>query len=227
MLPALVLASWWAQAEPAPVEPGAAAPVIAPPPASNNRFSITAGYGRRLGDEAAAVGPRNGFAFAAGYERHLVPLPHGFAIGAGLEFAYDKFATMVKTGGLPAPGQTQPPSGDRVLSQTSFAATGALAWNGHRVRPFAQLGAGVSVAYFSTPEMSLSPGNLTAAQPLVRGAAGVDVAITAEIAVTLRLAYTHPLTHPTLTTDASSGAPATYSFLGDLFDAGAGVALRF
>jgi hypothetical protein len=75
--------------------------------------------------------------------------------------------------------------------------------------------------------MALSPGNLTAAQPLVSGAGGLDIAVTREIAVTLRVAYTHPLTHPTLTTDARSGAPATYSFLGDLFDAGAGVALGF
>lgn len=234
MLAALVLASWWAQAEPAPVEPAPAPappielPVPPPPPAPDNRFAIMAGYARRLGDEGGRIGPRNGFALTAGYERRLVPLPQGFELAAGLEFAYDKFATTVTGTAMPAPGQMQTYSGDRVLSQTSFAATGGVSWRGRRIRPFAQLGAGVSIAYFSTPEAALSPGTLAAAQPLGRADAGLDVAITREIAVTVRLAYTHPFTHPTLTTEAASGAPPTsYSFLGDLFDVGAGVALGF
>ncbi len=232
MLPALVLASWWAQAEPAPAEPTAAPPVIVPAPAPepvlDNRFAISAGYGRRLGDEAARVGPRNGFALSAGYERRLVPLPNGFEVAAGLDFGYDKFATRVPATATPAPGQTRSYSGDRTLSETSFAAAGSLGWRRRRLRLFAQVGAGVSIAYFSTPETALSPGSLTAAQPLGRAAAGLDVAITPEVAVTVRAAFTHPFTHPTLTTDDSSGGPpATYSFLGDLFDAGLGVALGF
>lgn len=230
MLAALVLASWWAQAEPAPAEPPSA-PVVAPapPPApvSSNRLSVTAGYARRLGDEGGAVGPRNGFGIGGGYERRIVPLPDDLEVGVGLDFGYQKFQTGV-TGAVVNPGgEPGSFSGDRVLSQTSFAATGSLAWRRWRLRPFVQIGAGMTVAYFSTPEMALSPGNLTAVQPLARAAGGLDVAVTPDIAVTLRAAYTHPFTHPTLTTDAASGAPATYSFLGDLFEAGAGVALGF
>jgi len=232
MLPALVLASWWAQAEPAPVEPAPAPPAVAPQPPPpvrvfNDRLAITLGYGARLGDEPSRVGPRNGFAVSAGHEHRFVPLPRQFDFGAGVEFDYHKFATTVTGTVMPTPGQTQTYSGDRLLSYATFLATGSLSWRWSPIRPYAQLGAGVSIAYFNTPETALSPGSLTAAQPVARVAGGLDIAITAEIAVTVRLAYTHPFTHPTLTTDASSGAPATYSFLGDLFDAGAGVALGF
>jgi hypothetical protein len=220
MLPALVLASWWAQAEPAPVEPTPPPPAPAPLPLPDNRLDITAGYGRRLGDAAATVGPRSGFGLSAGYTRRLVPLPHDFDVTAGLEFAYDKFATRVSTTVLAPSGEIQTMADDRVLSEASFAATGGLSWGWRRVRPFAQLGVGVSLAYFSSPEMALSPGHLTAAQPLVRGAGGLAIAITPEIAVTIRLAYTHLLTHPTVNS-------TTPSFLGDLLDAGAGVALGF
>ena len=114
-----------------------------------------------------------------------------------------------------------------MLSQTSFAATAGGGWRWRRLRPYVQIGAGATIAYFSSPEMTLRPGSLTAVQPLARATAGLDVAITAQIGITVRVAYTHVFTHPTLTTDATSGAPATYSFLGDLFDAGAGVVLGF
>jgi hypothetical protein len=229
MLPVLVLASWFAQAEPAPVSPGpplvAAAPAAAP--ALDNQLTVTGGYARRLGTEGGAVGPRDGFALRGAYERRIVALPRGFEAGAGLDFGYDKFETGVTGTTTGSAGPTQTFSADRVLSYTSFAAIGALAWRWRRLRPFAQLGAGLTVAYFSTPEMALHPGDLTAAQPLVRAAAGLDVAITPEVAVTARLGFTHVFTHPELTTDAQSGAPATYSFLGDLLDVGAGVALGF
>jgi hypothetical protein len=232
MLAALVLASWWAQAEPAPAAPAPAPapleePAAPPPPAFKNRIAITGGYSLRTGDEGGRVGPRNGFSFSAGQEHVFVPRPHGPDFAAGVEVAYQKFSTGVTGTAMPSPGQTQAFSGDRVLSQTSFAATGSLSWRGGRLRLAVQLGAGLTVAYFSTPEMALSPGYLTAVQPLARAASGVDIALTPDIAVTIRVAYTHPFTRPTLTTDAGSGAPATYSFLGDLLDAGAGVALEF
>ncbi|HVY39663.1 MAG TPA: hypothetical protein VHM31_17110 [Polyangia bacterium] len=225
MLPALVLASWWAQADPAPAAPPAVPSVAPAPPGADNRFALGAGYARRLGDEGGALGPRNGFAVGADYERRLVALPSLLEVSAGLEFRYDKFQTAVT--GTPIPGEIQPYWGDRVLSQTSFAAVADGGWRWRRLRPFVQIGAGATIAYFSSPEMNLRPGNLTAVQPLARGTAGLDVAVFGQIGITLRVAYTHVFTHPTLTTDVSSGAPATYSFLGDLFDAGAGVVLGF
>ncbi|MES1165244.1 MAG: hypothetical protein ABUR63_05775 [Verrucomicrobiota bacterium] len=231
MLPALVLASWWAQADPAPAEPPAApsvGPVApAPLPVADNRLSISAGYARRVGVEGGALGPRNGFGLGGDYQRRFLALPNRLELSAGLDFRYDKFQTAVTGTSEPAPGQVQAYSGDRVLSFSSFAATASAAWRWQRLRPFAQIGAGATIAYFSSPEMTLRPGNLTAVQPLARATAGLDVALTGQIGITVRFAYTHVFTHPTLTTDATSGAPATYSFLGDLLDAGAGVVLGF
>ncbi|HVT10368.1 MAG TPA: hypothetical protein VHO67_23065 [Polyangia bacterium] len=229
MLPALVLASWWAQADPAPAAPPAVPSVAPAAPAPftelDNRFALGAGYARRLGDEGGALGPRNGFGVGADYERRFFALPDRMELSAGAEFRYDRFQTAVS--GTPIPGEVQPYWGDRILSQTSFAAVADGAWRWRRLRPFVQVGAGATIAYFSSPEMNLRPGNLTAVQPLARGTAGLDVAITGQVGITVRVAYTHVFTHPTLTTDVSSGAPATYSFLGDLFDAGAGVVLGF
>ena len=154
-------------------------------------------------------------------------LPNLLELSAGVDFRYDKFQTGVTGTSEPIPGEVQAYSADRVLSQSSFAATASAAARWRRLRPFVQVGAGATIAYFSSPEMTLRPGSLTAVQPLARGTAGLDVAITGQIGITVRVAYTHVFTHPTLTTDATSGAPATYSFLGDLFDAGAGVVLGF
>jgi hypothetical protein len=231
MLPALVLASWWAQAQPAPVpaQPLAATPAAQPPAAPlDNRIAITASYSRRLGEEGAPIGPRNGFAVGGSYERRLLPLPHDFDIGAGLDFFYDKFQTGVTGTSMVAPGQIQAYPGERVISQTSFAATAVAAWHWRRVRPYAQVGAGFTIAYFTTPEEALQPGNLTAVQPLARTTGGFDVAITRDISVTARVSYTHLFTRPTFTaTPLNAAAPMPYSFLGDLFEAGAGVALGF
>jgi hypothetical protein len=224
MLTAVVLATWWAQAEPAPV---AAPPPPPPPPALDNRIAVLASYSRRLGDEGAAIGPRNGFAVGGSYERRVVPLPDDVDLSAGLDFFYDKFQTGVTGTATIAPGQSQTYSADRVISQTSFAAIIGAAWRWRRLRPYAQVGGGITIAYFTTPEEAYQPGNLTAVQPLVRATGGFDVAITRDIAFTARASYTHPFTRPTFTAMPASGVPATYSFLGDLFQAGAGVALGF
>src|SRR4051794_7516898 len=121
MLAALVLASWWAQAEPAPAEPTPAPPVVspAPPPVPvlNNRLDVIAGYARRLGGEGGAIGPRDGFGVGGGYERRIVPLPQNFEVGVGVDFRYQKFQTGVTGTATAMPGQPQTYSGDRTLSQ--------------------------------------------------------------------------------------------------------------
>ena len=229
MLPAVVLASWWAQAQPAPVAaPPAAAPAALPVFVPlDNRIAVVASYARRLGDEAAVIGPRNGFGVGGSYERRILPLPHDFELGAGVNFFYDKFQTGVTGTTMVTPGQIQTYQGERVLSQTSFAATAVAAWRWRRLRPYVQVGGGFTIAYFDTPEGVYQPGNQTAVQPLIRTTGGLDVAITRDIAITARVSYTHLFTRPTFTTMPEGGAGATLSILGDLFEAGAGVALGF
>ncbi|HXJ21390.1 MAG TPA: hypothetical protein VMT03_14255 [Polyangia bacterium] len=227
MLPAVVLASWWAQAQPAPAAAPLAA-VASPAPAPlDNRIAVFASYARRLGNEGTAIGPPNGFSVGGSYERRILPLPHDLDLSAGLDFFYDQFWTGVSPNSIVMAAQSQVYEDERMISQTSFAATATAAWRWRRLRPYAQVGGGFTIAYFNTPEDQYTPGKLTAVQPLIRTTAGLDVAVTRNIAIAVRIAYTHLFTRPTLDATPIGGPPAAYSFLGDLFEAGAGVALGF
>lgn len=215
MLAAVVLASWLAQAEPAPTEPAPGNPaaplVVAPPPPETSPFdkrvAVYGGVSHRLGPEGESIGPTNGPSFGGSFARRYYVSPEGFDLDVGLDFFYDQFETDVL-------GTT--------ITQTSFAVTQTAGWSWRRLRPFAQVAAGVSIGY-----VSISNGNLDSAQPLVRGAAGLDVAITPSIGVSLRLAYTLLFSRPTVTIVTPTAAPMTYSPLGDLLDADLGVVMLF
>lgn len=229
MLAAALLVSLWAQAEPAPPEPGApppAAPVVAtpsPPPSDkDNTIGIYFGWGRRLGNEPNVVGPANGISVGGSYQRRYLTLGDGFELGAGVDFFYDKWQTGVTGSTMVAPGQEQTFPSERVISQTSFALLQTGVWRRGRARTFLGVGPGFTIGYFSTPELTFRPGSFDAVQPMLRGAAGVDVVITHDTAVALRAGYTLVFTHPTYTPSTT-----TYSFLGDFFDLGAGVVFQF
>jgi hypothetical protein len=209
MLAAAVLASWVAQAEPAPPPP--AAPVVAkpaPPPATpDNTVGVYAGIGHRVGPEARTFAPVTDISIGGSYEWRYWSSPNGFELGVGLNFFFDQFRKG-----------SDPP----VVSQNSFAATQVGAWRWRRLRPFALAGAGVSIGY------AFLGAGLTAAQPLVRGGAGLEVAIVKNIAVVVRGTYTLILTRPTLTLPATPYTDAiTYSPLGNFLDADLGVAFQF
>jgi hypothetical protein len=236
MIAAAVLASWLAQAEPAPAEPArttpatasaptapvAAGPNPAPAPAPDNAVGVYAGWGHRLGGEAATVGPANGISVGGTYQRRYLTLLGNLELGAGLDFFYDKYVTDVTGSMTVAPGQEQTFTSQRIISQASFALTQTVAWRQGRVRPFAQIGAGFSVSYFSTPELTFRPGTFDAVQPLGRGTVGLDVGLTHDIAISLRASYTLVFTHPAYTPQTTS-----YSFLGDCLDVDLGVVLPF
>jgi len=249
MVAAAVLASWLAQAEPAPAEtmpapPAAAtaptAPAPAPPPTPNaptapvaaapqppapppdNAVGVYAGWGHRLGSEAATVGPANGISVGGTYQRRYLTLLGNLELGGGLDFFYNKYVTDVTGSMTVASGQEQMFLSQRVISQASFALTQTVAWRQGRVRPFAQVGVGFAVSYFSTPELTFRPGTFDAVQPLGRGTIGLDVGVTQAIAVSLRAGYTLVFTHP-----AYTPGTASYSFLGDSLDVDLGVVLPF
>src|SRR5580698_2239109 len=214
MLAAVVLASWWAQAEPAPPEPGSAtAPAVAPPPAPppspfDKRVAIYGGLGHRLGPEGTSIGPTNGPSFGGSFARRYFASSSGFDLDVGVDFFYDQFETDLL-------GTT--------ISQTSFAIVQTAGWRWRRLRPFVQLAAGVTIGY-----ASISNGTLDSQQPLLRGAAGLDVAITPTIGVSLRAAYSLIFSRPVLTTQASPTVSSmSYSVFGDLFDVDLGVVLLF
>jgi hypothetical protein len=209
MLAAAVLASWVAQAQPAPPPP--AAPIVGqpapPPPPPENTVAVYAGVGHRLGSEAHTLGPVNGVSVGGDYQWKYFDLPPGFELGVGLNFSYDKFQSNLDSA---------------IVSQTTFVAAQTGAWRWKRLRPFVQLGAGISIGYASVNV------GVTAAQPLIRGAAGLEVTVVKNIAVVVRGAYTFIITRPTLTVPATPYQDAvTYSPLGNFLDADAGVAFQF
>ena len=252
MLAAAVLASLWAQAEPAPAgmpsqeprataapAPGAPAPgtpaprpataapaaaapgtpaPAAPEPVLDNAFGVYGCFAYRIGSEARSIGPAGGVSVGGDYERRYFATPEGFELGAGLDFFYDRFSADLTGSTMLDPGLAE-----RLVSQTSFAVLQTIALRIGRVRPFAKAGVGVTIAYFSSPEIPLRPGSFDAVQPLARAVAGVSVVARRGVAVALQGAYTHPFTRPVYT--ASDGT--TYSFLGDLFDLGLGVVMSF
>ena len=239
MLAAAVLASWLAQAEPAPAAPTAATPSRAnapnvpnvpnraastppPAPAPDNAVGVYAGWGHRLGHEAETIGPANGISVGGTYQRRYLTLLGNLELGAGLDFFYDKYVTDVTGSMTVASGQEQMFLSQRVISQASFALTQTVAWRQGRVRPFAQVAVGFAVSYFSTPELTFRPGTFDAVQPLGRGTVGLDVGITQAIAISARAGYTLVFTHPAYTPGTTS-----YSFLGDSLDVDLGVVLPF
>jgi hypothetical protein len=231
MLAAAVLASLWAQAEPAPSEPALppaqSAPVVSTPAPSaplvpDNTIGVYFGWGRRLGSGPDVVGPANGISVGGSYQRRYLTLGAGFELGAAFDFFYDKWQTGVTGSTMVAPGQEQTFASERIVSQTSFALLQTGAWRRGRGRAFLGVGPGFTIAYFSTPELMFRPGSFDAVQPMLRSAAGFDVILTHDTAIALRAGYTLVFTHPAFTPGTT-----TYAFLGDFFDLGAGVVFQF
>jgi len=224
MLAAAVLASWVAQAQPAP--PPSAAPVVATPaprpPLPDNTIGVYFGWGRRLGSGPDVVGPANCISVGGSYQRLYLTLGYGFELGAGIDFFYDKWQEGVTGSTMVAAAEEQTFPATRVISQTSFALLQTGAWRRGRVRAFLGVGLGFTIAYFSTPELLYRPGTFDAAQPILRGATGLDIILTHDTAIALRAGYTLVLTHPTYTP-----SDTTYSFLGDFLDLGGGVVFQF
>jgi hypothetical protein len=226
MLAAVLLASLWAQAEQAP------APAPAPPkqslakPAPSvpaNGVSVHARFAYRVGSEGRNVGPAAGFSLGGTFERRYLATRRGIELGVAGDFFYDRFSTDV-TGSAPdASGQEMTFPSERTLSQTSFALLQTVGWRATELRVFVGVGPGLTIGYFSSPELALRPGSTNAAQPLARGMLGVEFALSALTAVIVRADYTHAFTRPTFTTETA----AQYSLFGDLFDAGAGLLVHF
>jgi hypothetical protein len=223
-------------AEPAPPEPpplAAAPPVrLVPPstdseepPPAKNAVAVLGRFAYRLGSEGSSVGPRAGYAIGGWFERRYARLTRVLELGVVADFSYDHFAMGVQGSQMVAPGVEQTYAADRVLTQTSFAAlqSAAVALAGRAVRLWGAGGAGLTIAYFSSPELVFRPGNTTAVQPLARAAGGLDVRVTNDGAVTLRADYAHPFTRPTFTSETGQ----SYSLFGDLLEVGLGFLYRF
>jgi len=202
---ALVLASWLAQAEPAPVEEPtsvpAPAPTSAPTPAAEltprSPLHAVAVHGRfayRPNDSGSGV-PAGGFSLGGTFERRYAELGGTIGFGAGLDFFFDRFASDQKmmTSG------TQVALYAHELTQTSFVALQTVALEHLPVRPYVAAGAGIAVG--------------SSTRPVARGVVGVELGLSRATAVAVRADLTHPLSNPGVT--------------GDILDVGLGFLERF
>jgi hypothetical protein len=211
-------------AEPAPAEPAPSPTAAAEPPAPPaNTMGVLARFAYRVGAEGTSPGPAAGFSLGVSFQRRYLAVDR-LHLSVGGEFFHDSFRQDVQGVEPISPVIEAPPDAQRVVSQTSFALMQNAAIAADPITVWVGGGGGLTVASFTTPEAELRPGSLTAFQPMVRGAVGLDVAIGPHMAIGVRADYTHPFTKPTLTL-ANDGR--TVSPFGALFDAGAAFLYRF
>ena len=171
---ALIVSSWFAQAEAAPGEepppvsaPAEPAPAPAPPSEPEpeetplRAINAVAVYGRlaiRATGPAEQI-PREGFSLGGTFDHRYALVNRVFAFAAGLDFFFDHFSS----------------SG----TQNSFVALQSVALERVPLRPWVAAGAGLAVA-----------GDTRA---VVRGALGVELSFTRTNAVAVRADLTHAL----------------------------------
>ncbi len=235
MLAAAVLASWLAQAEPAPAEtmpttpldartaPIAVAPKPPTPPAPDNAVGVYAGWGHRLGTRPETIGPANGISVGGTYQRRYLTLLGNLELGAGLDFFYDKYVTDVTGSMTVAPGQEQHFPSQRVISQTSFALTQTVAWRAGARPPVRAGGRRVRGQLLLDPRAHVPPRNVrrrATARPRHRRPRRRHHADHRHLRARRLHAWSSriPPTRP---------EPTSYSFLGDSLDVDLGVVLPF
>jgi hypothetical protein len=163
---ALLVASWLAQAEPAPPEeppPSAAAPSQPAPPEelTPRRFINTVTVHGRIATRPAgpdANVPREGFSLGGSFDHRYASLGDTFGFGVGLDFFFDHFST-----------------GD----QNSFVALQTVVFDRSALRPWLGVGGGVGVA--------------TDTRAVVRGALGLELPFSRANSITVRADLTHAL----------------------------------
>src|SRR5436309_767386 len=194
-----------AQAEQAPAEvpppatPANPAALMEEPPPLANALGVSIQLARRLAEGGPSLDPYWGFSNGHRYERHLLAA-RGVELGAAFDFSFQHFETSTPGTATISPTSETVFDGNRLM-ETTFAVLPTVAHQWGRVRPFAGAGVGVGVGFFSSQTLEPTPQSGHAAQPLARGGIGVDVALSAASAVTVRADYTHTFTLPPLVTD--------------------------
>ena len=172
-------------------------------------------------DDGGGIVTQAGFSVGGSFERRYLTLAGGAELGVAIDGAFTRFSTA----GSPviAPGQATAYAAARTLSQTGFALLQTAGWQLGSVRPFVAAGGGVSLGYFSTPEVELRPGTASTTQPMARAMAGVDIAFSPTTALIVRADYTHMFSSPTFDSEVAG----SFALFGSLLDVGVGMAARF
>ena len=207
--------------EPPPVPATPTQPDIEPETPPRNTVALLGGVSYRL--TSTALSPSVGFTIGGAYQRRYATVASAVELGWTFEFAFDRFSTGVIGSAPDANGVEQSYAATRTITSTSFAALQTLAVHQDRFRLWMGAGAGLSIGFFSSPELALRPGSANAYQPLARAVAGADVEINSQTSVGLRAGYSFMLTSSSLKPDSGP----SIAFMGDLLDIQAGLFYRF
>ncbi len=155
-------------AEQAPPDPGApgtpqppvpatpTTPDIGPETPPRNTVALLGGVSYRL--TSTALSPSVGFTIGGAYQRRYATLASAVELGWAVEFAFDRFSTGVIGSAPDANGVEQTYAATRTITSTSFAVLQTLAVHQDRFRLWMGAGAGLSIGFFSSPELDLRPG---------------------------------------------------------------------
>lgn len=224
LLSALPLLGALFQAEAAPPEPPPAGPPLAPllaapfapepepsspplapapPPPLTTTAGLTIGLGQRLGTAATDIPPAFGIAFATAVRQRFPLAANWIDLGIEGHFFFDRYSRTVQ-GSVPIGSGTETPFDDiRSISHFDFSALQTVAIPLLPFRPWVGAGGGIGLAYFSTHEAALRPGESRLLSPILRGAVGLDFSVQREFDVGVRVDYVHLLRASTFVTQGS------------------------
>jgi hypothetical protein len=167
-------------------------PTATPPPASPLKVGFRAGADfQRSGD----VPPKVGYSFSPFLQYEVICLADLLGLGVRAEFAFDRFQKLV-TARVDVNGEYQSYTTTRSLSFFDFSLLGTATLRLGPLQPWAGVGAGLALGYFSTPEEAYLPGDARTTRPLVVGAFGIDLAVKHGVQVGLHGEYRGMLAKP-------------------------------
>jgi hypothetical protein len=217
-LPLPLLFGLLAQAEPAPAEmpPPAGAALVAepapatepipapalrptakpeqsanttPPPASPFKVGFRAGADFQLSGD---VPPKVGFSFSPFIQYEVTRIAERLGLGVRAQFLFDRFQKQ----DVAPTGPGKPLKRSRSLSFFDFSLLGTATLQLGPLQPWAGVGAGLAIGYFSTPEDAYQPGDARTTRPLAVGAFGIDITVKHGVQLGLHGEYRGMLAKP-------------------------------
>jgi len=204
---------------PAPTEPEAK-PVEPPEAEPHMTFGFRAGADFQLSGD---VSPKVGYSISPFFQYDYLRLADRLALGARVEFTFDRFQKLVTAQADVGGGQLQPYQTTRSLTYFDFALLGTATLHLGRLQPWAAAGMGLALGNFDSAEAAYSPGDFRTTSPLVLGAGGLDVAAGRGALVGLHVEYRGILSKPR----SALASGQTMNVFGDRLSVQAGLLYQF
>jgi hypothetical protein len=163
--------------------------IATPPPASPFKVGFRAGADFQLSGD---VPPKVGYSFSPFIQYEVTRIAERLGLGIRAQFLFDRFQKQ----NLASTDPVRPLKTSRSLSFFDFSMLGIATLQLGPLQPWAGVGAGLALGYFSTPEDAYQPGDARTTRPLVVGAFGIDIAVIHGVQVGLHGEYRGMLAKP-------------------------------